>query len=220
VHGLRVGLHLDAGCGRPADPEVRRAIVAAASVFEAAGAIVEPLEPFMSQELLDDLDLFWRVRSWSDYRALPVERRLRVLPYIIEWCHGGADVPGTKVLDCYQQIMRIQARTVAATAAYDVVLSPVAPVAAFPAEQPMPFPDDGRGMAHIGFTAPYNMSGQPAASVNCGFTADGRPIGVQISGRRFDDLGVLRATAWYERHRPSSATPQWPDRADQGGDAR
>jgi aspartyl-tRNA(Asn)/glutamyl-tRNA(Gln) amidotransferase subunit A len=65
-------------------------------------------------------------------------------------------------------------------------------------------------MAHIGFTAPYNMSGQPAATVNCGFTADGRPIGVQLAGRRFDDVGVLAVTRWYEAARPATAVPQWP----------
>jgi aspartyl-tRNA(Asn)/glutamyl-tRNA(Gln) amidotransferase subunit A len=109
--------------------------------------------------------------------------------------------------------MRIQAQTVAATVPYDLVLSPVAPVAAFPAEQPMPFSGDAKTMAHIGFTAPYNMSGQPAATVNCGFTTDRRPIGVQIAGRRVDDLGVLRAAAWYERNRPAEAVPAWPDHA-------
>jgi aspartyl-tRNA(Asn)/glutamyl-tRNA(Gln) amidotransferase subunit A len=54
------------------------------------------------------------------------------------------------------------------------------------------------------------MSGQPAATVNCGFTEDRRPIGVQISGPRFDDLGVLRAAAWYEPRRSAASTPQWP----------
>ncbi len=66
-------------------------------------------------------------------------------------------------------------------------------------------------MSHIGFTAPYNMSGQPAISLNAGFTDDGRPIGVQVSGRRFDDLGVLRAARWFEQHRQSAAVPRWPD---------
>ena len=59
---------------------------------------------------------------------------------------------------------------------------------------------------------PDPAAGQPAATVNCAFTADGRPIGVQISGRRFDDRGVLRAAAWYEAHRPAGATPDWPIR--------
>ncbi|MGW2327054.1 amidase [Streptomyces sp. NPDC001700] len=211
MRGLRVGVHLEAGCGERCDAGILASVNRAAEVFEAAGAIVEPVEPFMTQELLDDLDLFWRVRSWNDFRQLTPEARLRVHPHIIRWCQGGADVPGTRVLQCYQQIMAIQARTVAATVPYDLVLSPVAPVAAFPAEQPMPFSGDAKTMAHIGFTAPYNMSGQPAATVNCGQTADGRPIGVQIAGRRFDDLGVLRAAAWYERNRPAEAVPQWPD---------
>lgn len=207
--GARVGLHLDAGCGVPADADIVAAVRRVAALFEQAGAVVEPVEPFLDQQLLDDLDQFWRVRSWNDYNALPPEGKRRVLPYIVEWCHGGADVSGARVLRCYQQVMQMQARTVAATTPYDVVLSPVTPVAAFPAEQPMPFLEQGKGMWHIGFTAPYNMSGQPAATVNCGFTADGRPIGVQVSGRRFDDLGVMRAAAWYEQNRPADARPPW-----------
>lgn len=211
VRGLRVGLHLDAGCGGDVEPEISRAVTDAAALFEAAGAHVEPVAPFMTPDLLDDLDLFWRVRSWNDYAALPADRQARILPYIVTWCSVGADTTGPRILECYQQIMRMQAATVAATQPYDVVLSPVAPVSAFPAEQPMPYPDNGRGMRHIGFTVPYNMSGQPAATVNAGFTHDGRPIGIQLSGRRFDDLGVLRAAAWYEQHRPEPAVPRWPD---------
>jgi aspartyl-tRNA(Asn)/glutamyl-tRNA(Gln) amidotransferase subunit A len=53
------------------------------------------------------------------------------------------------------------------------------------------------------------MSGQPAATVNCGFTSDGRPIGVQLSGRIGADDDVLRAAAWYEGERPASAVPDW-----------
>ena len=91
--------------------------------------------------------------------------------------------------------MAIQQATVAATAAFDIVLSPVAPMPAFPAEWPMPWGEGDEAMSHIGFTAPYNLSGQPAGTTNCGFTPDGRTIGVQVSGRRFDDLGVLAALA-------------------------
>lgn len=210
VRGLRVGLHLDAGCGLAVEPEVAAAVEHAAAVFSDAGARVEAVAPFMSEQLLEDLDLFWRVRSRVDYDALPVERQSRVLPFVVRWSGGGADVPGSRVLQCYQSIMDIQRATVAATLPFDVVLSPVAPMPAFPAEWPMPFGDEDRGMPHIGFTAPYNMSGQPAATANCGFTSDGRTIGLQLSGRRFDDAGVLRAVRWYEQHREDSAAPRWP----------
>lgn len=220
VRGLRVGLQLDAGCGMPVEDEVRAAVEQAAEVFRVAGARVEPLPPFMTPQMLADLDQFWRVRSWHDYHHLDSEQKSRILPFIVQWVHGGADVAGARVLECYQTIMALQQATLAATEAFDLVLSPVAPVRAFPAEWPMPFGFADLGMAHIGFTAPYNMSGQPAASVNAGFSADGRTIGLQVAGRRFDDLGVLRAVRWFERHRPDGATPHWPIRAtaDHEGD--
>jgi aspartyl-tRNA(Asn)/glutamyl-tRNA(Gln) amidotransferase subunit A len=189
---------------------VSAAVEAAARAFEAAGARVEPLRPFFTAEMLHDIDLFWRVRGWNDLRALPHDRQAAVLPFIADWCRGGADVPGTTVLRCVNRMLEVSATTVAATHPFDFVLSPVSPVPTFPAEWPMPTNDPARAMEHIGFTVPYNMSGQPAASVNCGFTADGRPIGLQVAGRRFDDLGVLRLVHWYENARPLSAMPTWP----------
>ena len=47
------------------------AVTAAARVFETAGAIVEPVEPFLTREMLDGLDVFWRTRAWSDMRLSP-----------------------------------------------------------------------------------------------------------------------------------------------------
>jgi aspartyl-tRNA(Asn)/glutamyl-tRNA(Gln) amidotransferase subunit A len=219
VRGLRVGLHLDAGCGLALEPEVRQAVEAAAAVFAEAGAEVEPLPPFMTPRMLHDLDEFWRVRSLADFQALSPAARERVLPFIQRWVLAVRDVDGTTVLRDYASIMALQQATVTATEPYDLVLPPVAPVTAFAADWPMPWGEEDRGMAHIGFTAPYNMSRQPAASVNCGFTRDGRTIGLQVSGRRFDDVGVLCAVDWYEAHRPESATPAWPipEMSDFGG---
>jgi Asp-tRNA(Asn)/Glu-tRNA(Gln) amidotransferase A subunit family amidase len=86
---------------------------------------------------------------------------------------------------------------VQACQAFDFVLSPVSPVSAFDAEWAMPTNDPARAMEHIAFTLPYNMSEQPAASIHCGFTRAGLPIGLQIAGHRHDDLGVMQlARAW------------------------
>jgi aspartyl-tRNA(Asn)/glutamyl-tRNA(Gln) amidotransferase subunit A len=211
VRGLRVGLHLDAGCGLPVDPAVEAAVRSAADVFAGAGAHVTELAPFFTREMLDDLDLFWRVRGWVDLQALPEERRPLVLPFIVEWCRGGAGVSGEVVLRCVNRMFAVRAAAIAATHPFDVVLSPVCPIPAFPAELPSPTDDVDRPLEHIAFTVPYNFSEQPASSINCGFTADGRPIGLQIAGRRHDDLGVLRATRWFEDARPTSARPSWPD---------
>jgi aspartyl-tRNA(Asn)/glutamyl-tRNA(Gln) amidotransferase subunit A len=210
VRGLRVGLQLDPGAGMPVDPEVTASVRAAAELFASAGAEVVELAPALTPEMLEAVDLFWRVRFWNTYSKLSVADRQRVLPFIVQWCSGGADVAGRRVLEAYDTMQSIREAAVAASQPFDVVLSPVSPVAAFPAEWPMPFGEADEGMAHIAYCVPYNMSGQPASSINSGFTSDGRTIGLQIAGRRHDDIGVLRATAWYESSRPESATPVFP----------
>ena len=87
------------------------------------------------------------------------------------------------------------------------MFTPTAPIPAFAAELPCPTNDPARPFEHIAFTLPYNMSEQPAASINCGYTASGLPIGLQIVGQPFDEETVLRtayayeqSTEWHQRH--------------------
>jgi aspartyl-tRNA(Asn)/glutamyl-tRNA(Gln) amidotransferase subunit A len=206
--GLRIGLHLDAGAGLDVEREISAAVIEAALLFEAAGAAVEPVEPFLRREMLDGLDRFWRVRAWSDMATLPAERREKVLRYIFEWAAGGASISGLDVYRGFAQIDAMSVATLRATEPFDFVLSPVCAVSAPPAEWASPTNDPQRPFEHIPFTVPYNMSGQPAVSINCGYTGENQPIGLQIAGRRFDDLGVLRAASAFERLR----APQrdWP----------
>jgi aspartyl-tRNA(Asn)/glutamyl-tRNA(Gln) amidotransferase subunit A len=207
--GLKIGLHLDAGSGLPVEPETKAAIEAAARLFEQAGAHVESVLPFLSPEMLHLQDLFWRVRSWVDFSALSHARQNKVLPFIADWCRGGADVSGPMVIKGVANYMAIRAATVAATQPFDFVLSPVSPVPTYPAEWETPTNDVARPLEHISFTMPYNMSEQPAASINCGYTKEGKPIGLQIAGRRFDDLGVMRISRWFETAR--GAQKKWPE---------
>lgn len=208
VRGLRMGLLLDAGWGTPVQPEVREAVVAAARAFEAAGAIVEPLAPWADRSVIEGIDRFWRTRFWVEMRKLSDERRARILPFIRAWAEGGAGWSGEDLYEAYAQTLALRAATVAATQPYDYVLSPTAPMPAFDAELPCPTNDVTRPFDHIAFTLAYNMSEQPAASVNCGYTSQGLPIGLQIAGRRFDDLGVLQMARAWERMRP--AQRPWP----------
>jgi Asp-tRNA(Asn)/Glu-tRNA(Gln) amidotransferase A subunit family amidase len=97
---------------------------------------------------------------------------------------------------------------VSACQPFDFVLTPVSPVSQFPAEWAGPTNDPARPLEHIAFTLPYNMSEQPAASINCGYTSTGLPIGLQIIGHRFDDLGVLQVSRAYEQLRGPQR--RWP----------
>ena len=213
LRGLRLGLWLDAGWGLPLDAAVRAAVEAAARRFETAGAVVEPLAPFVTRTMADGIDLFWRMRSHLDIGALPPERRERVLPYIRAWVAPGAHISAAQLFHGFSQIGAMREAAVAATQPFDFVLAPVAPLASYPAEHASPTNDPARAMEHIGFTLPFNMSEQPAISVPCAHAPDGAPIGLQIVGRRHDDLGVLRLARAWERLRPADALRPWPEPA-------
>jgi len=209
--GLKIGLHLDAGSGLPVDAEVKAAVEAAAKKFADAGAKVEPVAPFLSPDMLHLQDLFWRVRSWVDFSALSHAKQASVLPFIADWCRGGADVSGATVVKAVANYMAIRAAATRATQPFDYVLSPVSPVPTYRAEWETPTNDVQRPLEHISFTMPYNMSEQPAASINCGYTKEGKPIGLQIAGHRFDDLGVMRIARWFEQARgPQKPWPELP----------
>jgi aspartyl-tRNA(Asn)/glutamyl-tRNA(Gln) amidotransferase subunit A len=213
--GLRIGLLMDAGWGEAVQPEVAAAITAAARAFEQAGAVVEPLAPFTTREMADGIDRFWRMRSWLDISALAPERRAKVLPYILDWVAPAAGYDGGTVFRGYSQMQALREAANAACEPFDFVLSPVAPMPAYPAHLASPLHDPARPFEHIAFTLPYNMSEQPALSINAGYTGQGLPIGLQIIGRRFDDAGVLALGALWEQLRPMQRA--WPFSAELRG---
>ncbi|MFZ4481554.1 MAG: amidase, partial [Rhodoferax sp.] len=211
LRGLRIGLLLDAGCGLAIEPEVRAAIERAARVLEHAGAVVEPIQPFLTAAMLDGMDHAWRLRSHIDLLALPAEKKAVVLAYIRQWADSAAGMSAVQAFRAFSQFHATRVATVQACQAVDYVISATSPVPAFAAELASPTNDPLRPLEHIGFTVPFNMSEQPAASINCGYTESGLPIGLQIAGRRFDDLGVLQVSRAFELLRePQRPWPQPP----------
>jgi aspartyl-tRNA(Asn)/glutamyl-tRNA(Gln) amidotransferase subunit A len=208
VKGLKVGLMLDIGVGTRPRPDVAAAVEAAARLLEGAGAIVEPVGPFMTAAMMDGIDRFFQARALSDFSLLPKARQDKVLPFIAQWCQRAAGLSGVDVIRGFNQIMAIRQKAVAATQPFDFVLTPTSPITAYEADQPCPGGDPARPFEHIAFTAPFNQSEQPAASINCGYGSDGMPIGLQIVGHRFDDAGVMRLAHAYETMRP--AQKPWP----------
>jgi aspartyl-tRNA(Asn)/glutamyl-tRNA(Gln) amidotransferase subunit A len=159
--------------------------------------------------VLDGLVDFWRTRSFVDYAALGEAERAAVLPFIAEWCAAGERVSAAQTVRNRYRIDEMARLTRAATDPFDLVLSPVTPVAAFPAEDPMPISDPLQTMGHISFTVPYNMSGQPAVSIGAGRQADGRTVGLHIVSRIGTDDRLMRVAAWFESVRGDAASVDW-----------
>ncbi|MGB8399217.1 amidase [Bradyrhizobium sp.] len=195
---LRIGLMLDLGVGQALEKEVREVAVKAATAFEAAGAVVTEVDGVLTREMLDGLDNFWRARMWSDLSMLTPDERAKALPYICKWAEAGAKLSGVDVVRGFNQTMAIRAAAAKLFCDHDYVISPVSPVVNFPAEFAAPLNDPAKPFEHICYTVPWNMSENPAASINGGYDRHGFPIGVQIIGRRFDDIGVLAMAKAFE----------------------
>jgi len=209
LKALRIAFLPDMKVGLPVNAEVRAAAAAAAKALEAAGAKVEEIPSFLTAELLDGMCRFLEARSYNDHLALPPAKQAKVLPFITEWSTWRAkDFSGRDVMAAYTCYVTLRDVTVRATQPYDFVLSPTSPILPYEAELPSPNNDPRNALPHIAFTIPYNMSEQPAASLNWTFSKDRLPVGIQVIGRRFDDLGVLRLSRALEQMRPKQLP--WP----------
>jgi aspartyl-tRNA(Asn)/glutamyl-tRNA(Gln) amidotransferase subunit A len=195
---LRVGLLLDLGVGQPLQQDVRDVVVKAAKAFESAGCTVNEVKGILTREMLDGLDNFWRARAWDELSQLSPTERSKTLPYILKWAEAGAKLSGVEVIRGFNTTMAMRAAAAKLFADIDYLISPVSPVVKFAAELASPLNDPDRPFEHIGYTVPWNMAENPAVSINGGYDAAGFPIGVQIIGRRFDDLGVLGMAKAFE----------------------
>ncbi len=207
---LKIGFLPDMGVGLVVHPEVRAAAEAAAAALAGAGCTVESLRSFLTEEMLDGMCRFFEARLYNDLKQLPAARRAKVLPFIAEWCSWrAARFSGGDVMQAYALVMAMREAAVAATESYDFLLSPTSPILAYEAELAAPGNDAHDALPHIAFTVPWNMSEQPAASVNWSYSSDGLPIGIQLVGKRFDDLGVLKLARFIEQLRPPQLA--WPE---------
>jgi aspartyl-tRNA(Asn)/glutamyl-tRNA(Gln) amidotransferase subunit A len=209
VKGLKIAFLTEMPSGLPADPAIIKAVKAAAKALAAEGAEITPLKGFVTRDMLDGISCFFEARSYNDIVALPAAKKKQILPYIVDWATWRAkSFSGADVMRFYTAVQAMREQTVLATQPFDFVLQPCTCPVSYPAEHHSPTNDYKTALEHIPFTVAYNFSEQPAASLNWTYHSDGMPIGVQVSGRRFDDLGVMRLSRALEQLRPEQKA--WP----------
>ena len=205
VAGLRIAWSpaLD---NQPVDQQVRKATTEAAKAFEAMGASVVEASPEYSTEQMSDV---FRTLMLTDLAislgpAVETQREL-ITPLLAKWVADGMSWPATSLASALRELEWHKWRLDRFFEQYDLLLTPTMAVSAFPIEE---FPSiiDGvsvdRRWGFTPFLYPFNMGGQPAASVPCGFTADGLPVGLQIVGPKGAEIRVLEASAAYEAAHP------------------
>jgi Asp-tRNA(Asn)/Glu-tRNA(Gln) amidotransferase A subunit family amidase len=208
VKGLKIGILSDMGFGARPETEVRNAVEAAGQLLAGAGAIVEPFASPLHDDAYAPIDLFLQVRGYLEYSSLPphTDGEDDINPYVREWCLGGAGHSGADLYRALGQIGKMKAALLAAFEGWDYVIAPTLPVVNFPAEEPGVSRQNP--LEHTLFTAMFNQTCQPASTICMAFDRRHLPIGVQVIGHRFDDLGVLQVTKSLEELR--SLTMDWP----------
>ena len=188
------------------DPEVEAAVRAAVSALEAHGALVSLADPGFASPR-PAFDVLWNAGAARVVADIPEDRRDLIDPGLAEAAEAGRRYSAIEYLQALRERSELGIAMGAFHQTYDLLVTPTEPIAAFAAGAEVPEGSAGRGWpSWTPFTYPFNMTHQPAATVPCGFSAAGLPIGVQVVGPRHADALVLSACAAIE-----SALP-WRDR--------
>lgn len=197
--GLHVAWSADLGYAA-VDPEVRGLCENAAAELESVGCHVEVVspgwespEPYFSALVAAQFHAAWADR-------LP-EAADQMDPTLVKFIERGAGVSTRAYLAAHAAVGTFWEEVRAFLERFDLLLTPTVAVAPFEAGEKPPREVAGQGVSVLGwmpFTYPFNLTGQPAASVPVGRTAAGRPVGLQIVGRRHADRTVLTAAAAFE----------------------
>ena len=207
IAGLRVAF-APTLAGAKVDPEVGEIVARAVSTFGELGAEVVEAAPDLC-----DVASVERVHWWTGaarvLASIPPERRALADPGLLRIAEKGCAF----TLDDYLQAVEARARLGAALkrfhARYPILLTPTLPISAFDAGRlapPQHGDVDGDWTVWAPFSYPFNLTQQPAASVPCGFTRDGLPVGLQIVGPMHGDALVLRVARAFEEARPWHAS--------------
>jgi aspartyl-tRNA(Asn)/glutamyl-tRNA(Gln) amidotransferase subunit A len=199
VRDLRIAWSPNLGYAK-VDPEVASLTKAAVKVFEDLGAKVEEKHPGF-----DNPGPIFQTHWFSGAAALlrTVKDRKPIDPGLLEVGAQGEKIGAAELLDAQQKRGALGVHMNLFHRDYDLLLTPTLAVPAFDVGKEFPETSGGKRWTDwTPFTYPFNLTQQPAASVPCGFTKDGLPVGLQIVGPRYADALVLRAARAFESARP------------------
>src|SRR5207248_1913707 len=143
---------------------------------------------------------------WALLRAQTPEGVAVMDPALVEMCRRGEAVTQEQYVEAVGKRVALGQRLRQFFDRYDLLLSPTMPI---PAAYAHPRDDDAPNPKNfpdwMPYTYPFNLTRNPSASIACG-SVDGLPVGLQVTGPLWDDLGVLQACFLYE----NAAGEAWP----------
>ncbi len=196
VRGLRLAYAPGLG-GAEAAPDVLAATDRAVRLFADLGAAVDNVDEVIAP-LRPRFEAYWLAGFATRVRAMSEEKRALLEPDFRALAEAGLDVGIDVYLQGEAERSRLGAQFAAFHRDYDLLLTPTQPTLPPTVETRYHSPEFDRWRHAVPFTVPFNLTGQPAASIPCGVSDSGLPIGLQIVGPRFADHLVLRASRAFE----------------------
>ncbi len=201
--GLKVAWSPDLGYAR-VDAEVLALTEAAVERFRELGCQVEAATPDAGDPW-ELVDIIWSASQAGAFADRLDEVGHLLDPGLLEVIEHGMNFSGAEVVAAHSRRVDYYHKLREFMEGYDLLLTPTLPITAFKVGQNHPGEICGQPTTYLGWTAfayPFNITGQPAASVPCGFDTRGLPVGLQLVGRWRDDQKVLNAAAAFEQVAP------------------
>jgi aspartyl-tRNA(Asn)/glutamyl-tRNA(Gln) amidotransferase subunit A len=201
VKGLRIGYSPTLGYAK-VDADVASLVKQAVNEFTQLGAEVEELD-LKLDDPISIMQPLWAVALALAVAPMSPAQRAMCDPGMLELAEPGFKLSALE----YRQLERARdafgQRINGLHAQYDLLITPQLATTAFAVGHEVPPGSDlKRWWQWSPFTYPFNLTQQPAATVPCGFTANGLPVAMQIVGAKFADAQVLRAARAYEMAHP------------------
>jgi aspartyl-tRNA(Asn)/glutamyl-tRNA(Gln) amidotransferase subunit A len=212
--GLRIGYSADLGYAN-VDPQIASRVKEAAHKMQALGAEIVEVDPDFSSPL-DTFRKIWFTASLAQWQQMDQEKRDQLDPGMVANAREAATWSALDLFHALSDRAELTRRLEHFNQQYHLLMTPAVAVMPFDINREVP---PGSGMRDweewAPFSYPFNLSQQPSASVPCGFTDRGLPVGFQLSGGKFDDVRVLRAChAFMEAHPPRfPSVPNLPQNA-------
>lgn len=201
---LKIGYSLDLGFAKVIDKHVEKAVVNSVHKFESFGWDVEEakfkgLDPSMA------FSTMWLIMFGYELRPYLEKWKDMLDPTLVTWIEAGLHFPASSLPEAMRTRSLFYQTIFESLKNYDILLTPSTAVPAF--ELGVTYPRQINGIdvsptSWQAFTFPFNFTGHPAATIPCGWTDNNLPIGLQIVGKRFQELLILQVSKAFEEIAP------------------
>ena len=198
VRGVRIAWSSTLGYAEP-DPEVVEICARAARLLERAGCVVEEVERVFAADPEDLWTAEFYAGVGTRLRPILESRRDLLDPAVAEILDAALALDMRDYYDAVFRRYALRDEMFAFFGRYDALLSPTLPISALEAGRNIPAGFEHRNLVSwVYYTYPFNLTGQPAASLPIGLCARGTPVGLQIVTARNDEETALKIAAWLE----------------------